>query len=125
MTDYAAIYDAIGREFRSHETVNHGAGEYVRGKAHTNTAESFFAIVKRQMYGTHHTVSEQHLQRYVSEAAFKWNNAPSHPLPATSRPSISSCSRCEAKSQVICSVRISSSFSCRPMISNSALRLTA
>lgn len=64
----------IGREFRSHETVNHGADEYVRGDAHTNTAESFFAILKRQMYGTHHAVSEQHLQRYVSEVAFRWNN---------------------------------------------------
>jgi len=73
-TDYAAIYDAMGREFRSHDTVNHGADEYVRGDTHTNTIESFFAIIKRQMYGTHHAVSEQHLQRYVNEVAFKWNN---------------------------------------------------
>jgi transposase-like protein len=73
MTDYAAIYDSIGPEFRSHETVNHSADEYVRGKIHTNTVESYFAILKRQMYGTHHAVSEQHLQRYVSEVAFKWN----------------------------------------------------
>lgn len=85
MTDYAAIYDAIGREFRSHDTVNHGAGEYVRGKAHTNTAESFFAIIKRQMYGTHHAVSEHHLQRYVSEAAFKWNNRSSAGVEDTER----------------------------------------
>ena len=74
MTDYAAIYDAMGREFRSHDTVNHSADEYVRGTAHTNTVESYFAILKRQMYGTHHAVSEQHLQRYVSEVAFKWNH---------------------------------------------------
>lgn len=73
-TDYAAIYDTIGREFNSHDTVNHGAGEYVRDEIHVNTAESFFAILKRQMYGTHHAVSEQHLQRYVSEVAFKWNH---------------------------------------------------
>jgi transposase-like protein len=73
-TDYAAIYDAIGREFNSHDTVNHGADEYVRGDTHTNTIESYFAILKRQMYGTHHAVSEQHLQRYVFEVAFKWNN---------------------------------------------------
>jgi len=73
-TDYAAIYDAMGREFRSHDTVNHGADEYVRGDTHTNTIESFFAIIKRQMYGTHHAVSEQHSQRYVNEVAFKWDN---------------------------------------------------
>ncbi|MDE2472397.1 MAG: transposase, partial [Bradyrhizobium sp.] len=62
-TDRAAIYDAMGQEFNSHEAVNHSAGEYVRDDAHTNTIESFFAIIKRQMYGTHHAVSEQHLQR--------------------------------------------------------------
>lgn len=74
MTDRSAIYDAMGREFTSHEAVDHSAGEYVRGKAHTQTAESFFANIKRQIYGQHHAVSEQHLQRYVNEAAFKWNN---------------------------------------------------
>jgi hypothetical protein len=48
--------------------------EYVRlgGFVHVNTAESFHAIIKRQMYGTHHAVSEQHLQRYINEIAFKW-----------------------------------------------------
>ena len=72
-TDEALTYYWLGREFASHSTVNHSAGEYVKGSAHVNTAESFFAILKRQMYGTHHAVSEAHLQRYVSEAAFKWN----------------------------------------------------
>jgi ISXO2-like transposase domain len=62
------------REFRSHDTFNHSADEYVRGKVHTNTVESFFANVKRQIFGQHHAVSEQHLQRYINEAAFKWNN---------------------------------------------------
>lgn len=75
-TDDSLAYYWLGREFASHKSVNHSAGEYVSkdGKSHVNTAESFFAILKRQMYGTHHAVSEQHLQRYVSEAAFKWNN---------------------------------------------------
>jgi hypothetical protein len=56
--------------------VNHSADEYVRlgGFVHVNTAESFHAIIKRQMYGTHHAVSEHHLQRYINEIAFKWNN---------------------------------------------------
>lgn len=74
MTDRSPIYYAMGREFISHEAVDHSAGEYVRGKAHTQTVESFFANIKRQIYGQHHAVSEQHLQRYVNEAAFKWNN---------------------------------------------------
>ncbi len=73
-TDESLTYYWLGREFEKHMSVNHSAGEYVRGEATTNTIESFFAIIKRQMYGTHHAVSEAHLQRYVNEIAFKWNN---------------------------------------------------
>ena len=35
--------------------------------------DSFFAILKRGVYGTFHSVSEQHLQRYANEFAFRWN----------------------------------------------------
>lgn len=75
-TDDSLTYYWMGREFAAHRSVNHSAGEYVSrdGEAHVNTAESFFAILKRQMYGTHHAVSEAHLNRYVTEAAFKWNH---------------------------------------------------
>lgn len=73
-TDDSLLYYWLGREFAKHASVNHSADEYVRGEVTTNTAESFFAIVKRQMYGTHHAVSEAHLQRYINEIAFKWNN---------------------------------------------------
>lgn len=38
------------------------------------SAESFFAILKRGVYGTFHSISEQHLQRYCDEFAFRWNN---------------------------------------------------
>lgn len=62
----------LGREFRTHESVNHSKSEYVRGDSHTNTLESFFSIIKRQIYGTHHANSEAHLQRYVAGVAFKW-----------------------------------------------------
>ena len=40
----------------------------------TNTAESFFAIVKRGIYGIFHHVSRQHLQRYCDEFASRWNS---------------------------------------------------
>jgi transposase-like protein len=73
MTDEARIYRKVGRPFASHETVKHGLFEYVRGEAHINTAESFFSRLKRQLYGTHHSVSRKHLHRYVSEVAFKHN----------------------------------------------------
>lgn len=73
-TDSSLIYDHIGPEYASHETVNHSEKEYVRGTAHVNTAESFHALLKRGIYGSFHAVSEHHLNRYVSEAAFKFNN---------------------------------------------------
>jgi len=74
-TDDALTYYWIGREFAKHRTVNHSKDEYVSkdGKAHVQTAEAFFAILKRGVFGTFHSVSEQHLQRYVDEFAFRWN----------------------------------------------------
>jgi transposase-like protein len=74
MTDESHIYDKVGREFLSHETVVHSKKEYVRGNVHTNTAESFFNILKRGLIGTYHHVGEQHLQKYVTEFDFRYNN---------------------------------------------------
>ena len=48
--------------------------EYVRGKAHTNTVEGYFSLLKRGLIGTYHHVGAQHLQRYVSEFDFRYNN---------------------------------------------------
>jgi transposase-like protein len=75
MTDELHSYEPIGREFAGHTTVNHSADEYVRlgGFAHVNTAESRFSLMKRAVFGTHHSISEAHLPRYLSEWDFKWN----------------------------------------------------
>ena len=48
-------------------------GEYVRGDAHTNTIESVWALLKRQIVGTHHWVSPKHLDQYVSEMTWRMN----------------------------------------------------
>ena len=74
MTDEARVYINVGREFAKHSTVTHSVGEYARGIAHVNTAESFFNILKRGLIGTYHHVGEHHLQRYVSEFDFRYNN---------------------------------------------------
>jgi ISXO2 transposase-like protein len=76
MTDEAAVYEKLGREFAGHGTVNHSADEYVKtgGFHHTNTVESFFALLKRAVYGNFHHVSEAHLHRYLYEADFKYNH---------------------------------------------------
>lgn len=63
----------VGREFPGHESVNHSIGEYVRGSVHTNTIESYFATVKRGIFGTYHHVSAEHLKRYLAEFDFRHN----------------------------------------------------
>jgi transposase-like protein len=73
MTDGEGQYRILGPMFAKHEAVNHGAGEYVRGEAHTNTIESYFAILKRGITGTYHHVSQQHLKRYLAEFDFRYN----------------------------------------------------
>jgi transposase-like protein len=66
MTDEAAVYVNIGREFARHWSVNHNAEQYAKlgGYAHVNSAESHFALLKRGIYGTFHSISEAHLHRY-------------------------------------------------------------
>lgn len=56
-----------------HEIINHHAGEYVRGDVHTQTIESVWSLLKRQIVGTHHWISQKHLQQYVSEMAWRMN----------------------------------------------------
>jgi transposase-like protein len=74
-TDELASYEKLGKEFSGHGTVNHSADEYVRlgGFIHVNTAECRFSLMKRAVFGTHHSISEAHLQRYLAEWDFKWN----------------------------------------------------
>ena len=75
VTDELASYAGIGSEFDGgHETVNHGKGEYARGDVHTNTGESYFALLKRGVVGSFHHVSPQHLHRYVNEFSFRWDH---------------------------------------------------
>jgi transposase-like protein len=72
-TDHSPVYWTIGDEFKTHYTVNHSIEEYVRGDAHTNTAEGFFSILKRGIYGVYHHASEAHLHRYLAEFDFRYN----------------------------------------------------
>jgi transposase-like protein len=74
-TDELSSYRGIGKHFAGgHHTVRHSTNEYVRGDVHVNTAESFFALLKRGLIGTFHAVSRRHLHRYVNEFAFRWNH---------------------------------------------------
>ena len=73
MTDENHMYKAVGREFASHQTVNHSAKEYARGNVTTNTIEGYFSILKRGLVGTFHHVSPKHLERYLNEFDFRYN----------------------------------------------------
>jgi transposase-like protein len=74
MTDEGKWFERIGEEFASHETVNHWQDEYVRGDVYTNTAENYFSILKRGIYGVYQHVSEAHLHRYLAEFDFRYSN---------------------------------------------------
>jgi hypothetical protein len=74
MTDEATYYLWLADAFAEHQSVNHGAGEYVRGEAHTNTLEGFFSIFKRGMKGVYQHCAHRHLHRYVAEFEFRYNN---------------------------------------------------
>lgn len=74
MTDEARMYRNVAKRFASHSTVNHSAGEYVRGNAHTNTIEGYFSIFKRGMKGIYQHCSEDHLPRYLTEFDFRYNH---------------------------------------------------
>ena len=74
MTDEHQSYKEIGREFISHDSVNHSRDEYVRGTVHTNTVEGFFSVFKRGMKGVYQHCAEKHLHRYLSEFDFRYSN---------------------------------------------------
>ena len=69
-TDEATAYESLPFD---HETVKHSVGEYVKGQAHINGIESFWATLKRAHKGTFHKISPKHLNRYVQEFAGKHN----------------------------------------------------
>ena len=78
MTDEAGQYtqtkESLDSEFSSHNYVKHGIGEYVKGEIHTNTIEGFFSIFKRGMKGVYQHCGKQHLNRYLCEFDFRYNN---------------------------------------------------
>lgn len=74
MTDQADKYVHLDEDFLHHELVNHSKKEYVRGDVHVNTLEGWFSLLKRGINGTFHHVSPQHLDRYVGEFEYRYNN---------------------------------------------------
>jgi len=77
-TDAHPGYKNPLKHWKAHQAVNHSRGEYQRqnpdgSRASTNTAESFFSLLKRAIVGAWHHISREHLPRYANEFAFRWN----------------------------------------------------
>lgn len=77
MTDEAGQYKNVGQLFAEHGFTRHGQGEYVSKKdvtIHTNTIEGYFSIFKRGMKGIYQHCGHNHLNRYLAEFDFRYNN---------------------------------------------------
>jgi len=73
-TDEHGAYRDLGTRYAyTHKTVKHSAKQFVDGMAHTNGIESVWAVLKRGFYGTYHSFSKKHTDRYVNEFVFRLN----------------------------------------------------
>jgi transposase-like protein len=72
-TDEATWYNDIENFGYERKVVNHSAKQFVDNMAYTNTIESVWALLKRGYYGIFHSFSAKHLQQYVNEFQFRWN----------------------------------------------------
>jgi hypothetical protein len=82
MTDSATGYFGIADDNTLHVTVDHNQKEWVRGIAHTNTLENVWSLFKRSIIGSYHQVSVKHLDRYLDEFEFRFNNRENpYPIP--------------------------------------------
>jgi ISXO2 transposase-like protein len=81
ITDESSLYKNIRMHFRDHGFVSHQLGEYVshsNPEIHTNTIEGFFSIFKRGMKGIYQHCGHNHLNRYLHEFDFRYNNRVAH-----------------------------------------------
>lgn len=99
LTDEAGQYQRIGDYFAGHGFTRHGAGEYVSKDdptVHTNTIESFFNVFKRGMKGVYQHCGHNHLNRYLAEFDFRYNNRAAQGVDDVTRAEKTCCLACVA-----------------------------
>jgi hypothetical protein len=79
LTDEARVYQSLPKEY-TYEFVNH-VEQYVNGHIHTNGLENFWSLLKRTLSGTYVAVEPFHLQRYLDEYMFRYNNRATREIP--------------------------------------------
>jgi transposase len=72
-TDELKAHRSLTKMGYTHDTVEHGRDEYVRGVVHTNTIEGYWSRFKNSIRGTHVHVSKKHMQSYLGEFEFRFN----------------------------------------------------
>jgi transposase-like protein len=72
-TDECPGYEGIADADTKHETVNHRCEEWVRGDVHTNSMEGVWSLFKRSIVGSYHQVSAKHLDAYLDEFEWRFN----------------------------------------------------
>ncbi len=73
-TDELKSYLGIADDDTRHETVNHSAEQWVVGDVHTNSIEGVWSLFKRSIVGSFHKVSLKHIDRYLEELEWRFNN---------------------------------------------------
>ena len=73
-TDELKSYLGIADHDTRHQTVNHSAEQWVVGDVHTNSIEGVWSLFKRSIVGTFHKMSVKHLDRYLEELEWRFNN---------------------------------------------------
>lgn len=73
-SDGNVAYGDLSTKTRRHEMVQHGKEEWCRGDVHTNSLEGAWGLFKRSIIGSFHRISAKHLDRYIDEFEFRFNN---------------------------------------------------
>lgn len=72
-TDEAAVYNNVAEAGYHHHRIQHQERVYVSGDVHTQTIEGFWSLTKRGISGVYHSVSAKHLQGYLNEYSWRYN----------------------------------------------------
>ena len=73
-TDELRSHVGLETDTRKHESVNHSAEEWVVGDVHTNSVEGVWSLFKRSIVGSFHKMSVKHMDRYLEELEWRFNN---------------------------------------------------
>lgn len=73
-TDEFPSYKKLSKLGYKHEFIHHLNKTYVINDVHINSIEGFWSLFKRGINGVYHSVSKKHLQKYINEYVFRYNN---------------------------------------------------